>query len=214
MIGLSMTVGLKGTVVPGGSGPGIGINVLSIAAPSGSGAPFVLDMATSVVAAGKVEIALRENKELPEGWAVNSQGEPIRNPRDYFGGKGALLPLGWLPVLGAYKGFGLGVAVDIFCSLLSGAPANGTTMGNHFFGAFNIATFLPVPDFKKAMDEMMLNYRSLPKAQGVDRITLAGEPEWEIEMKRRKEGIPLNPTVVENLKMLAKDLNIDTGGIF
>jgi len=54
----------------------------------------------------------------------------------------------------------------------------------------------------------------LPKAQGVDRITLAGEPEWEIEMKRRKEGIPLNPTVVENLKMLAKDLNIDTGGIF
>jgi L-2-hydroxycarboxylate dehydrogenase (NAD+) len=214
MIGISMTVGLKGMVAPGGSGPGVGINVLSVAAPSGSGAPFVLDMATTVVAAGKVEIALREGKELPEGWAVDSQGKPIRNPKDYFGGKGSLTPLGWLPVLGSYKGFGLGIAVDIFCSLLSGAPANGQTMGNHFFGAFNIAGFLPVEDFKKAMDEMMLNYRSLPKAPGVERIILAGEPEWEMEKTRRSEGIPLNPTVVENLKALAKDLGVETEGLF
>jgi L-2-hydroxycarboxylate dehydrogenase (NAD+) len=214
MIGMSMTVGLKGMVVPGGSGPGVGINVLSIAAPSGSGAPFVLDMATTVVAAGKVEIALREGKDLPEGWAVNNQGESIRKPNEYFGGKGSLLPLGWQPALGAYKGFGLGIAVDIFCSLLSGGPANGKAMGNHFFGAFNIATFLPVAEFKKAMDEMMLNYRSLPKAPGVDRITLAGEPEWEIEKKRRSEGIPLNPAVVAGLQELAKDLGIETGGVF
>ena len=208
MIGISMTVGLKGMVAPGSLGAGVGINVFSLAAPHDGGAPFVLDMATTVVAAGKVEIAMREGKELPQGWAVDGKGEAITSPRQYFAEKGCLLPLGWLTNLGAYKGFGLAVAVDILCSLLSGAPSNGQTMGNHFFGALNIAGFLPPEDFQKAIDEMILTYKSLPKAEGVEKITLAGEPEWEIEKKRRSEGIPLNPAVVDSLRVLAGDLEV------
>ena len=77
MIGISMTVGGKGMVAPGSVGGGVTINVISVAAPSEKEAPFVLDMATTVVAAGKIEIANREGKSLPEGWSVDKEGKPI-----------------------------------------------------------------------------------------------------------------------------------------
>jgi L-2-hydroxycarboxylate dehydrogenase (NAD+) len=210
MIGISMTAGAKGMVAPGSLGPGAGINVLSIAAPSGKEAPFVLDMATTVVAAGKVEIAHREGKTLPEGWAVDRQGGPITDPGK-FRPEGSLLPLGINPITGAWKGFGLTVAVDILCSVLSGSEANTNTMSNHFFGALRIESFIPIEDFKKAMEQMYLSYRSLPKMAGVESITLAGEPEQEIEKRRRSEGIPLNEAVIASLQKLAGELNIEYG---
>ena len=209
MIGISMTAGAKGAVAPGSLGSGAGINVLSIAAPSNQESPFVLDMATTVVAAGKIEIAVREEKNIPEGWAVNPQGKPITEPKKFREEQGSLLPLGGITTMGAYKGFGLTVAVDILCSVLSGSIANNATMGNHFFGALRIDGFIPVADFKKAMDEMYLLYRSLPKAEGVERITLAGEPETEIEKRRRAGGIPLNQAVIASLQAMAKDLSIE-----
>ncbi len=204
-----MTAGAKGMNVPGSRGPGAGINVLSIAAPAGKETPFVLDMATTTVAAGKIEIAVREGKDIPVGWAVNRLGEPLTNPKKYREEQGTLLPLGGMPKLGAYKGFGLTVAVDILCSVLAGSVANTNTMSNHFFGALRIDSFIPVADFKKAMDEMYLSYRSLPRAEGVEKITLAGEPEREIEERRRKEGIPLNPAVISSLQNMAKELAIE-----
>ncbi len=209
MIGISMTAGAKGASVPGSRGAGAGINVISIAAPAGKETPFVLDMATTTVAAGKIEIAVREGKDIPEGWAVNRDGKPIINPKKFREEQGALLPLGGIPTMGAYKGFGLTVAVDILCSVLAGSVANTNSMSNHFFGALRISSFIPVADFKKAMDEMYLSYRSLPKAEGVERITLAGEPERDIEKKRRSEGIPLNPVVVAALKGIAQELGIE-----
>ncbi len=210
MIGISMTAGAKGMAVPGSLGPGAGINVISLAAPTGKDAPFVLDMATTVVAAGKLEIAQREGKNIPEGWAVDRQGQPISDPAK-FRPEGSLLPLGGTTATGAYKGFGLTAAVDILCCLLSGSPANGNTMSNHFFGAFNISSFLPLEDFLKGMEHMYLSYRSLPRAEGVEKITLAGEPEREIEKRRLSEGIPLNQAVLASLQKIAADLNIENG---
>jgi LDH2 family malate/lactate/ureidoglycolate dehydrogenase len=134
MVGIAMTSGARGMVAPGSRGSGAGINVLSIAAPSGKEAPFVLDMATTVVAAGKIEIAVREGKEIPVGWSENRRGEPITDPRRHREEQGALLPLGGKVESGSYKGFGLTVAVDILCSVLSGSIANNTNMGNHFLG--------------------------------------------------------------------------------
>ena len=210
MIGISMTAGAKGMAVPGSLGPGAGINVISIAAPTGKEAPFVLDMATTVVAAGKLEIAQREGKNIPEGWAVDRQGKPIIDPAK-FRPEGSLLPLGGTTSTGAYKGFGLTAAVDILCCLLSGSAANTNTMSNHFFGAFDIRSFLPVEDFIKGMEGMYLSYRSLPRAQGVEKITLAGEPEREIEKRRLDEGIPLNSAVLASLQKIAADLNMEYG---
>lgn len=208
MIGVSMTIGGKGMVAPGSVGQGVTINVLSIAVPSSDEAPFVLDMATTVVAGGKIEIATREGKPLPEGWVVDREGKPVTDPRK-FHEEGALLPLGGTPQTGSFKGFGLAVAVDILCRILSGSTPDTQMAGSHFFGALRINGFMPVGEFKKAMDEMVREYRALPKAPGVDRIYLAGEVEQEIEKKRRRDGIPLHPVIVSSLKDLAKELDVE-----
>ncbi len=217
MIGIALTTGGKSMVAPGGSGRGVCINVLSIAVQAMEEAPFVLDMATSVVAAGKLEIALRTGQSIPEGWAVDMEGRPITDPKKYYDAKGALLPLGGTPQMGSYKGFGLAVAVDILCSILSGSVAspqmvdepNSVGRCNHFFGALRIDGFMRSVEFKKAMDGMIKMYRDLPKAVGVDRIYLAGEIEHELENQRRSHGIPLDSVVVASLQELAKELDIE-----
>jgi LDH2 family malate/lactate/ureidoglycolate dehydrogenase len=209
MIGISMTVGGMGMVVPGSVGQGATINVLSVAAPSNQEAPFVLDMATTVVAAGKIEIAAREGKSLPEGWAVDKQGQPITDPRKFYQEGGALLPMGGTPQTGSYKGFGLAVAVDILCRILSGALPDQQYGGSHFFGALRIDGFMPVDQFKKAMDGMIQGYRALPKAPGIERIYISGEVEQEIEKKRRAEGIPLHPAIIKSLEDIAGELDVE-----
>ncbi|MFC2021392.1 Ldh family oxidoreductase, partial [Chloroflexota bacterium] len=217
MIGISMTTGTIGMKVPGGSGRGAGINVICIAAPAEEEAPFVLDMATTVVPNGKIELALRKGMTLPKGWAVNKEGEPITDPSKYYEEIGALLPLGGTPQTGSYKGFGLSLVVDILCSILSGSvpipqllsEPKSQGRGNHFFGALRIDGFMPVDEFRRAIDGMAKLYRGLPRAAGVDRISLPGEIEQEIEKERRSKGIPLHPTVVTSLQELAKELDIE-----
>jgi L-2-hydroxycarboxylate dehydrogenase (NAD+) len=217
MIGISLTTGGIGMEVPGSRGRGAGINVLSLAAPAGREAPFVLDMAATVVAGGKLEIALSKGQTIPPGWAVDRNGQPITIPQQYYQDKGALLPLGGMPQTGSYKGFGLSVAVEVLASMLSGALSipqianepDSEGRANHFFGALRIDSFLPLEDFKKAMDEMIKTYHSLPRAAGVERIYLAGELEYNLEQKRKAEGIPLPPTVIDSLRKLAEELGIE-----
>jgi LDH2 family malate/lactate/ureidoglycolate dehydrogenase len=213
MIGISLTQGGRGVVAPGSRGKGVGLNVISVAVPAKEEAPFVLDMATGVVAGGKLELAARNNTPIPEGWAVDMDGNPVTEVAKATGG---ILPLGGIPQLGAYKGVGLTVAVDILCSTLSGGlsipekESGSSTMGkaNHFFGALRINGFMPADEFKERMDAMIKAYHKLPKAPGVDRIYLAGEIEQETERQRR-QGIPLHPSVVASLQELAKELGIE-----
>jgi L-2-hydroxycarboxylate dehydrogenase (NAD+) len=214
MIGVSMTQGGIGIVAPGSRGRGVGLNVISAAVPAGQERPFVLDMATGVVAGGKLELAARNGTPIPEGWAIDMEGNPVTNVSKAGGG---ILPLGGTPLLGAFKGFGLTVLVDILCSVLSGdlsvpemdkvASARGRS--SHFFGAINIASFMPVPRFKERMDAMIRAHHNLPKAPGVDKIRLAGEIEWETETERRKNGIPLHDSVFSSLEALAGELGIE-----
>src|SRR5947199_8041875 len=98
----------------------LGTNPISVAAPAGVERPFILDIATSVIAAGKVEIAERMGKPIPSGWLVDKDGQPSTNPRDLWTG-GSVLPLGSTPELGSYKGYGLAIAVDVLAGVLSGA---------------------------------------------------------------------------------------------
>ncbi len=213
MIGISLTQGGKGVVAPGSRGRGIGLNVISVAVPAKEEAPFVLDMATGVVAGGKLELAARNGTPIPKDWAVDMDGNPVTEVAKATGG---ILPLGGIPRLGSYKGFGLTLMVDILCSTLSGGLSNPeresgpSTAGkaNHFFGALRIDGFMPADEFKERMDAMIKAHHELPKAPGVDRIYLAGEVEQEIEEQRRK-GIPLHPSVVASLQELAKELGIE-----
>ncbi|MBA7476442.1 putative oxidoreductase YjmC [subsurface metagenome] len=213
MIGISLTQGGKGVVAPGSRGEGVGLNVISIAVPAKEEAPFVLDMCTGVVAGGKLELAARNNTPIPEGWAVDMDGNPITEVAKATGG---ILPLGGIPQLGSYKGFGLTVLVDILCSTLSGGlsiperESGPGTVGkaNHFFGALRIDGFMPADEFKERMDAMIKAHHELPKALGIDRIYLAGEVEQETE-RQRSHGIPLHPKVVDSLHEVAKELGIE-----
>ncbi len=216
MIGISLNCGGRGAAAPGASGRTITINVISIAVPSGKEFPFCLDMATSTVAHGKTEIALRLGKMMPEGWVEDPQGKPITDPKVMSGLGGAMVPLGGDPLHGAYKGFGLAVAVDILCSTLAGSvpcpqlydEPRSTGRSTHFFGALKVDGFIPSAEFRERMDGLIGYYHNLPKKKGVDRITLAGQLEYELMQERKKKGIPLDPVVVQSLKDLSKDLNV------
>ena len=192
------------------------MNAMSFAAPSGNEFPFCLDMATTMAAHGKVEIALRTGQMLPLGWTVDPEGNPITDPKEDAKKNGAMVLLGGTPEQGIYKGFGLNIMVDILCSILAGSvclpeirnqPKNprGCT---HFFCAINVSGFLPLEEFRKGMDRMIEVYHGLPKAKGVDRITIPGELEFALEQERKQYGIPLDEEVIQSLKDLAKEFKV------
>ena len=217
MIGFSSTTGGRHATAPGASGRVIGMNAMSFAAPSGKEFPFCLDMATTMAAHGKVEVALRTGQMLPLGWTIDPEGNPIIDPKEDAKKKGAMVLLGGTPQLGIYKGFGLNIMVDILCSILASSlclpeirnqPGN-TSECTHFFCAINISGFLPPEEFKKGMDRMLKFYHDLPKAKGVTRITIPGELEWDLEQARRKNGLPLDEEVIQSLQDLSGDFNID-----
>ena len=211
MIGLAMAIGGRMMVAPGSSKATAGLNPMAVAIPAGKKTPFVLDMSTSVVAFGKVEIALRRGLSLPEGWVVDGQGKPISDPVQVrphiMSGDGGILPLGGLPITGGYKGFGLSILIDVLCGILSG-KASGT-VATQFFGAIRIDGFLPVIQFKKEMDEMIKSFESLPTLPGVKKVYVAGGYEDEIVRDRKANGIPLDDKVIQSLKELSQELDVE-----
>jgi len=218
MIGFSMTNNVPIVVAPGSSKPALSTNPLAVAVPAGRNPPFVLDMATSAVAGGKLEIARRTGQPIPEGWLIDGEGKPVTDVTKRVWGEGGLLPLGSTPSHGAYKGFGLGLVVDILSGILSGStistlaqtpPEARGNYSDHFFGALNIASFIPLDKFKKSMDDAIEALEALPTLPGVNKVTIPGGYEDGIVKDRQANGIPLDPTVIEDLKVLAKELGIE-----
>jgi len=213
MIGFMLTCSpVPEVVAPGSSTTAVGTNPLAVAAPCNKKPPFVLDMATSVVAAGKFRKAILEGKPVPEGWAIDKDGEPITDPHKRTADNGGLLSLGGKPELGVYKGFALGVVVDILTAVLAGAkPAVMRTEKkvSHLAGALKISSFLQVDTFKNIMDEMTEAYASLPKLPGVKNIFIAGGLEDEIQKERIANGLPLLPKVIQTLKETAEELGVE-----
>jgi len=210
MVGFSFTTG--GTIVaaPGSVGRTVGANVIAVAAPGVKHGPFVLDMATSVVAGGKLEIALREGTTVPEGWAIDKEGHPLTDPKAFPEG-GAILPLGSTISHGAYKGFGLALVVDILAGLLSGG--GGSLLHRkggpgHAFGALRIDAFPTGGDFMKLMDAMIEKVHAAPTVKGVERVMYPGERENLIQEERSRNGIPLHPKIVADLHTMAQELDI------
>jgi LDH2 family malate/lactate/ureidoglycolate dehydrogenase len=147
-IGISMTNAAPLVVPTFGADALLGTNPISIAIPA-DGDPFVLDMATSVVPRGKLEVYNRASKAMPEGWAVDTTGRATTDAAvvlDSFKKRepGGILPLGGEGELySGHKGYGMGLAVELFCTVLSGAAvqlgsAGATPPIGHFFGAFDV----------------------------------------------------------------------------
>jgi LDH2 family malate/lactate/ureidoglycolate dehydrogenase len=227
-IGLSMTNASPKVMPTFGRKPTLGANPLAIAAPAGQQRPFVLDMATSAVALGKIEVADQLDKPIPEGWAMYKDGLPATDSHRAMDelkrnlGAG-LLPLGGAgELLGGHKGYGLAISVEIFTALLSGAAPSPLTYSKtpegkplpanigHFFGAWRIDCFRPVEEFKKAMDDYQQLLKNVPKVEGQDRIYIHGEKEYEAEERHLREGIPLNRKVAADLRALAQELQVES----
>jgi L-2-hydroxycarboxylate dehydrogenase (NAD+) len=201
----------------------LGTNPIAVAIPAGKQPPFVADMATTTAANGKLEILQRKNKEAPSGWIQDKDGNFSTNPHELKEG-GALVPLGSDFEHGSHKGYGLGSIVDIFSAVLSGAnygpwvppfvsflapPADPVGKGiGHFFGAMRIDAFRPAEEFKSHMDNWISRFRAAKTVAHQPRVLIPGDPEREISTIRIKEGIQLNPKVLEDLRELAGKLNL------
>jgi LDH2 family malate/lactate/ureidoglycolate dehydrogenase len=215
MLGISLTTGGVGVVPPGGARRVYGLNALSFAAPGRPPEPpFCLDMAASVIAAGKLEIARRRGKSIPPGWVIDGSGQPALDPNVYYEseGMGGILPLGSDALTGAWKGFGLGIVVDILTGVLSGGHTSAEIprrAANHFFGAMRIDAFTSVESFYEQMDSMKQTLRDAPRLPGAGPLTFPGEPEAAFEADCRANGIPYHPSIIEGLRTLCAEVGIE-----
>jgi LDH2 family malate/lactate/ureidoglycolate dehydrogenase len=223
LIGMAMTNTTKLVVPLWGAERMLGTNPLAIAFPGYKEPPIVIDMATSAVAYGKIEIALRKNEPVPKGWIVDKDGRGTTEPKDMIEG-GAQLPLGSEKELGGHKGYALASMVDILCCVLSGAnwgpfappfalrqeiPARSVGKGiGHFFGAMQIDGFIDKDEFKKQIDEWIRVFRNTRPAPGTNGPLIPGDPEREAEAIRSKDGIPLIKPVVDDLLDISKKTGI------
>jgi LDH2 family malate/lactate/ureidoglycolate dehydrogenase len=168
----------------------MGTNPICMSVPG----PWLLDMATTTVAAGKVFKAfLNHQPEIPAGWAFNSEGVPTTDTAAAY--KGMLMPLG------GYKGSGLAMMVEILCSVLSGGAMANEVGGIRFRGktvrvsqmymAIDVARFMPVAEFTARVEQLVALMKSTPAAPGYDEVMVAGDPEWRMETERRRHGIPI-----------------------
>ena len=208
MIGISLTNSQPLVAPTFGLKRTLGTNPIAVAVPAGKERPYVLDMATSIVPIGKVTVYNKAGEKIPQGWGINTEGELTREPEEVLQG-GALLPLGGPAELRGYKGYGLGLLVDLLSGVLSGA-AFGQGVGfpskarsadvGHFFAAIKIENFRPVDFFKEDMDDYIRSLKAAPKLPGQDRIYIHGEKEFENVEKYMQEGIPLLAEVVDLLK--------------
>lgn len=196
----------------GGVRPFIGTNPLAVGVPSGKELPFILDMATSVVARGKIIVAAQKGQEIPEGWAIDKHGNPTTDAEAAL--EGSVLPVG------GPKGYAISMFIDILSGVLTGAGF-GKYVNNmyenwdepqnvgHFFVAIDINRFMPIETFKERMDLYIRGIKAEPKANGVAEILIPGELEHRRVMERKTNGIELPLKVAEELADIGKRYHID-----
>lgn len=226
LIGISMTNAAVLVVPTFGRNAMLGTNPISVAAPAAEERAFVLDMATSTVPRGKLEVYDRLEKAIPIGWATDPQGQDTTDPGLVLKSLkaragGGLLPLGGAgELLGGHKGYGMALLVDILCGVLPGAGYANTIYPKtpegkplpadvgHFFGALRIDGFRPLEEFKATMDDVIRRLKGSAKAEGQGRIYIHGEKEFEEAERRQREGIPLVVKVYDDLQAIAGEVGV------
>ena len=223
LIGWSMTNTTKLVAPLWGAERMLGTNPIARAFPAKEEPPIIIDRATCAAAYGKIEIANRKSDKIPEGWAIDNEGNQNINPEKMING-GALLPLGSDRERGGHKGYGLAIMVDFLCAVLSGAnwgpftppfalrqeiPEKSVGKGiGHFFGAMRVDAFIDLDEFKMQTDDYIRTMRSTKPAPGTNGPIIPGDPEREAEEIRSKEGIPLVEPVIEELNDISKRTGI------
>jgi LDH2 family malate/lactate/ureidoglycolate dehydrogenase len=191
-----------------GREPRYGTNPICMAVPGGR---WLLDMATTTVAANKIYKAdLNGHETIPAGWAMDREGSPTTSVQTAL--KGLLSPLG------GYKGSGLAVMAEILSAALGGGAMSlevgglrirGRPMNvSQMFLGIDVARFMPVEEFSGRMDRLVEMIKSAAPAKGYDEVLVAGEPEWRMEAERRDTGIPLEEGTWQAILATAARLNV------
>jgi LDH2 family malate/lactate/ureidoglycolate dehydrogenase len=210
MIGFSSTNAPAVVAPAGGSTAMFGTNPFAIAIPANGELPVVLDLATTVVARGRINLYAKQNKPLEPGWAFDKHGVPTTDPHAAL--KGLLAPIG------GYKGYGISLAVDFLCGVLTGSNygahfpgfladnmSEPTDVGS-FFAAVNVESFMDLPEFTAAIDKAIREIKTSTRADGVKRIYIPGEIEFEMKAERLAHGIPIPEQVVKDFIDLGREL--------
>ncbi len=211
MIGWCMTNASTQVLPANAREPKLGTNPIAVAAPSADGRPFILDMATSTVAGGKLEIAIRKGTAIPPEWAHDEHNQPTTDPLVARRGR-HMTPLGGSIEMSSYKGYGLAAMVDMLCGVLSGGGPGSSiprlSSVGHFFGALDIAGFQPPEQFKALLAEMGDALRDTPPVPGATSVRVPGDHQIACRADRLANGIPLYPDVVASLRRLSDDLRV------
>ena len=212
MIGLAMSTTPGTSITPTfAKDPIMGTNPIGFAVPAGEEAPVVLDIATSVVASGKIAISRALGINIPEGWRVDEDDNPVADVSAMQGTHG--LPVGGTRELGSHKGYGLALMVDILSGVLSGNGA-GFMLSvprscSQYFQAIRIDAFRPADEFKRDMDVALRRLRELEPTKGHERVYYAGLQRAELKAKRLQDGIPLPQHTVGTLRDLASEFEVE-----
>jgi L-2-hydroxycarboxylate dehydrogenase (NAD+) len=229
MVGMSFTNAHPSIAPTFGVEPMLGTNPIAFSAPTDEDFPFSFDAATSIAPRGKIEIAARAHKPIPEGWVIKEDGTPATDSsgliEEMNEGRAALLPLGGSgEMMGGHKGYGLATIVEIlsaafqngaFLSQLHDKDEYGTSHPSrvgHFFLAISIESFLPIDHFQKTAGSILRELREYGNAPvdtpGDHRIYTAGEKAYENEMRARQEGVRIPPSVQKTLNALRSELDL------
>lgn len=210
MVGISATNVKPGMTAPGAAANVTGNNPFAIGIPTYNDFPFMLDMALSVVAGGKLKMAIAKGEKIPMDWATDKEGNPTDDPQKGFDGY-------FLPV-GGFKGLGLSYAIDILCGVMSrGAFQNhiknmykdplAPSRTCHLFAAMDLSSIIDKDEIRERMLEYRDYLRRVPTKSGQP-LLLPGEIEESCRKKREKEGIPLPKAVYDELLALIDEYGL------
>jgi LDH2 family malate/lactate/ureidoglycolate dehydrogenase len=225
MMGFAFTNARPAQAPTFGVEPMLGTNPIAFAAPSDKGFPFCFDGATSISQRGKIEVAARSEKPVPEGWVVDEEGAPMTDPGQILEGlstgTASLLPLGGAgELLAGYKGYDLAAMVEILSASLCGGVFMKDLLGfapdgsrrpfmlGHFFLAIDIEHFIPLEISNFITGQIVHNLQAAGKAPGQERIYVAGEKEHEQEVLVCQRGIPVNRNLRRDLQSMRNELAI------
>jgi LDH2 family malate/lactate/ureidoglycolate dehydrogenase len=214
LIGMACTSASGIQVAPTfGKGAKLGTDPWSFAAPTGDGRPFLLDMATTTVAAGRIRNKANEGLPTPPGWVLNKEGLPSTDPLEAREKGGFLTSLGGSPENSSYKGYGLAAMVNILASCLSGATLitdpehtkkpQGMDIG-HFFLAINPNLFRDKDEFQGDVARFCNDLRATKPVDPAQAVMVAGDPQWNYAAKRMEEGIPVGPGLLGQVRQIAQ----------
>ena len=193
----------------GSKGKGVHNSPIAIAVPAGERNPPVLDMATSVVAGGKLSLAQDKGESIPPDWSLDPQGNPTTTPSfdnvllPFAGPKGSGLALMFATLSNVM------VANPLLEPNITGRAPTSRGVQNSFLVAVDIAAFTDVDEYKDNIDRLIAAQKTLPTADGFDEILVPGEPEYRMQAERSRNGIPLPMGTVENIRPIAERFGVE-----